>query len=63
MAALGSIAPVSSDLPGLLGTDPTVDLEPLLSSVSVNLGVPVSIDGTLSLDPTNVLAELLPTVF
>jgi hypothetical protein len=28
-----------------------------------DLGVPATIDGTLSLDLTNVLAELLPNVF
>ena len=63
LAALGTIAPVSSDLPSLLGTDPTVDLEPLLSSLLSDLGVPATIDGTLSVDLTNVLAEVLPSLF
>jgi hypothetical protein len=63
MATLGSIAPLASDLPGLLGTDPTFDLAPLLSNVLGELGVPVALDGTLSVDLTNVLAELLPNLF
>jgi hypothetical protein len=63
LAALGSIAPLSSDLPSLLGPDPTLNVEPLLSSLLTDLGVPASLDGTLSLDLTNIAAELLPTLF
>ena len=63
LALVGSSSSLSSDLPSLLGTDPTFNLEPVLSSLLSDLGVPATIDGTLSVDLTNVLAELLPTVF
>ena len=33
LAALGNIAPISSDLPSLLGTDPTLDVTSLLTTV------------------------------
>ncbi len=45
LAALGSITPISSDLPSLLGTDPTLDVTSLLSSVVTDLGLPLSITG------------------
>jgi hypothetical protein len=63
LALVGSSSTLSSDLPSLLGTDPTFNLEPVLSSLLSDLGVPATIDGTLSVDLTNVLAELLPSVF
>ncbi len=60
LAALGSIAPVSSDIPGLLGTDPTLDVTSLLSSALTDLGLPVSITGgDLSLNLTGIAADLL----
>jgi hypothetical protein len=60
LAALGSIAPISSDLPSLLGTDPTLDVTSLLSSVVSDLGLPLSITGgDLSANLTNIAAELL----
>ena len=60
LAALGSIAPVSSDLPGLLGTDPTLDVTSLLSSVVTDLGLPVSITGgDLTVNLTGLASELL----
>ncbi len=60
LAALGSIAPVSSDLPSLLGTDPTLDVTSLLSSVVTDLGLPVSITGgDLSVNLTGLTSELL----
>ncbi len=60
LAALGSIAPVSSDLPSLLGTDPTHDVTSLLSGVLTDLGLPVAITGgDLSLNLTGIAADLL----
>jgi hypothetical protein len=60
LAALGSIAPVSSDLPGLLGTDPTFDVTSLLSGALTDLGLPVTITGgDLSLNLTGITADLL----
>ena len=60
MAALGSIAPISSDLPTLLTSDPTLDVTSLLSSVVTDLGLPVSITGgDLTVNLTGVAAELL----
>jgi hypothetical protein len=60
LAVLGSIAPVSSDLPTLLGTDPTLDVTSLLSSVVTDLGLPVSITGgDLPVNLTGIAAELL----
>lgn len=60
LAALGSIAPISSDLPSLLGTDPTLDVTSLLSSVVTDLGLPVSITGgDLTLNLTGIASELL----
>ena len=60
LAVFGSIAPVSSDLPTLLGTDPTLDVTSLLSSALTDLGLPVSITGgDLSVDLTGITAELL----
>jgi hypothetical protein len=60
LAVLGSIAPISSDLPSLLGTDPTLDVTSLLSSVVTDLGLPVSITGgDLSVNLTGIAAELL----
>ncbi len=63
LAALGSIAPVSSDLPGLLGTDPTLDVTSLLSGALTDLGLPVAITGgDLSLNLTGITADLLASL-
>jgi hypothetical protein len=60
LAVLGSIAPVSSDLPSLLGTDPTLDVTSLLSGVVTDLGLPFSITGgDLTVNLTGLAAELL----
>lgn len=60
LAALGSITPISSDLPSLLGTDPTLDASSLLSGVLTDLGLPVSITGgDLPVNLTGLAAELL----
>jgi hypothetical protein len=60
LAALGSIAPISSDIPSLLGTDPTLDVTSLLSSVVTDLGLPLSITGgDLTVNLTGIAAELL----
>ena len=60
LAVFGSIAPVSSDLPSLLGTDPTLDVTSLLSGALTDLGLPVSITGgDLSVDLTGIASELL----
>jgi hypothetical protein len=60
LAALGSIAPISSDLPSLLGTDPTLDVTSLLSSVVTDLGLPLSITGgDLTVNLTGLASELL----
>ena len=60
LAALGSISPISADLPSLLGTDPTLDVTSLLSSVVTDLGLPVSITGgDLTVNLTGIAAELL----
>ena len=59
LAVLGSIAPISSDLPSLLGTDPTLDVTSLLSSVVTDLGLPVSITGgDLTLNLSGIASEL-----
>ena len=63
LAAVGSIAPVSADLPALLGTDPAIDLTSALSGLFADLDLPVSVSGNLSLDLTSVVAELLPGLF
>src|SRR3984957_20439701 len=63
LAALGSIAPVSSDLPSLLGTDPTLDVTSLLTSVVTDLGLPVSITGgDLTVNLTGIVSELLASL-
>jgi len=60
LAVLGSIAPISSDLPSLLGTDPTLDVTSLLSTVVTDLGLPVSITGgDLTLNLSGLASELL----
>ncbi len=60
LAALGSIAPISSDIPSLLGTDPTLDVTSLLSSVVTDLGLPLSITGgDLTVNLTGLASELL----
>jgi hypothetical protein len=60
LAVLGSIAPVSSDLPSLLGTDPTLDVTSLLSGVVTDLGLPFSITGgDLTVNLTGIASELL----
>jgi hypothetical protein len=60
LAVLGSIAPISSDLPSLLGTDPTLDVTSLLSSVVTDLGLPLSITGgDLTVNLSGIAAELL----
>jgi hypothetical protein len=60
LAVLGSIAPVSSDLPTLLTSDPTLDVVPLLSSLLTDLGLPISLTGgDLPINLTGVGAELL----
>ena len=59
LAALGSIAPMSSDLPSLLGTDPTLDVTSLLSGALTDLGLPVSITGgDLTLNLSGIASEL-----
>jgi hypothetical protein len=59
LAALGSIAPVSSDLPSLLGADPTLDVTSLLTTVVTDLGLPVSITGgDLTVNLTGLASEL-----
>src|ERR1700722_4652823 len=59
LAVLGSIAPISSDLPSLLGTDPTLDVTSLLSSVVTDLGLPFSITGgDLTVNLTGLASEL-----
>ena len=59
LAALGSIAPISSDLPGLLGTDPTLDVTSLLTTVVTDLGLPVSITGgDLTVNLAGLASEL-----
>src|SRR5580693_1964763 len=63
LAALGSIAPVSSDLSSLLGTDPTLDVTSLLSSVVTDLGLPLSITGgDLTVNLTGIVSELLASL-
>jgi hypothetical protein len=60
LAVFGSIAPVSADLPSLLGTDPTLDVTSLLSSVVTDLGLPVAITGgDLTVNLTGIASELL----
>ncbi len=59
LAVLGSIAPISSDLPSLLGTDPTLDVTSLLSGALTDLGLPVSITGgDLTLNLSGIASEL-----
>src|ERR1700744_4685640 len=59
LAGRGSIAPISSDLSSLLGTDPTLDVTSLLSSVVTDLGLPVSITGgDLTLNLSGIASEL-----
>jgi hypothetical protein len=59
LVVLGSIAPISSDLPSLLGTDPTLDVTSLLSTVVTDLGLPVSITGgDLTLNLSGIVSEL-----
>ncbi|MGB6205734.1 hypothetical protein [Mycobacterium sp.] len=63
LAVLGSSAPVSSYLPTVLGTDPTLDATSLLSSVVTDLGLPVWLPaGDLTLNLTGIAAELLAGV-
>ncbi|MGB7111835.1 MAG: hypothetical protein WBD77_15070 [Mycobacterium sp.] len=63
LAALGSIAPVSADIPGLLGTDPTLDVTSLLSGVVTDLGLPLSITGgDLTVNLTGLASELLASL-
>ena len=60
LAALGNITPIASDLPGLLGTDPTLDVTSLLTSLVSDLGLPVSITGgDLTLNLTGLVSEVL----
>jgi hypothetical protein len=60
LAALGNITPIASDLPALLGTDPTFDVTSLLSSLVGDLGLPVSITGgDLTLNLTGLVSEVL----
>jgi hypothetical protein len=60
LAALGSITPIASDLPALLGTDPTFEVTSLLSSLVGDLGLPVSITGgDLTLNLTGLASEIL----
>jgi hypothetical protein len=60
LAVFGSIAPISSDLPSLLGTDPTLDVTSLLSSVVTDLDLPVAITGgDLTVNLTGIASELL----
>jgi hypothetical protein len=60
LAVFGSIAPVSADLPSLLGTDPTLDVTSLLSSAVTDLGLPVAITGgDLTVNLTGIASELL----
>ncbi len=63
LAVVGSVEPVSADLPALLGTDPAVDLISTLSGLFTDLDLPVSVSGSLSVDLTSVVAELLPSLF
>jgi hypothetical protein len=64
MALVGSSSTLSNDLPSLLGTDPTFNLEPLLASLVSDLGLPGAITGgDLPANLTNILAEVLPTLF
>jgi len=60
LAALGSITPIASDLPSLLGTDPTLNVTSLLSGVLTDLGLPVTLSGgDLTVNLTGLGAELL----
>jgi hypothetical protein len=60
LAILGSIAPISSDIPSVLGTDPTLDVTSLLSGVLTDLGLPLSITGgDLTVNLTGLASELL----
>jgi hypothetical protein len=63
LAAVGSIAPIAQDLPALLGTDPAVDLISALSGLFTDLDLPVTVSGSLSVDLTSIVAELLPGLF
>ncbi|MDT5251232.1 MAG: hypothetical protein QOH07_167 [Mycobacterium sp.] len=60
LAALGNITPIASDLPALLGPDPTFDVTSLLSGLVGDLGLPVSITGgDLTLNLTGLVSEVL----
>jgi hypothetical protein len=60
LSVLGSIAPISADLPALLTPDPTFDLIPLLTSVVGDLGLPVDIiGGDLPANLTGIVADVL----
>lgn len=60
LSVLGSIAPISSDLPTLLTPDPTLDLIPLLTSVVGDLGLPIDIiGGDLPANLTGIVADVL----
>jgi hypothetical protein len=63
LAALGNITPIASDIPALLGTDPTFDVASLLGGLVADLGLPVSITGgDLTLNLTGLGAELLASL-
>jgi hypothetical protein len=61
LSVLGSVAPVSADLPTLLTPDPTLELIPLLTGALTDLGLPVAIENGSSLpaDLTGLVADLL----
>jgi hypothetical protein len=60
LAALGNITPIASDLPALLGTDPTLDVTSLLTTLVGDLGLPISITGgDLTLNLTGLVSEVL----
>ncbi len=64
LTALGHIPSVASELPGLLGPDPTLDVTTLLSSVISDLGLPLSISGgDVTLNLTGAVSELLAGLF
>lgn len=63
LAALGSITPIASDIPSLLGTDPTLDVTSLLSGVLTDLGLPGAITGGgLTVNLTGLASELLASL-
>ena len=60
LADLGSIAPVSSVLPTLLTSDPTLNATSLLDSLLTELSLPISLAGSnIPLDLTGIVSELL----